>query len=760
MVFLPCRSPRSHRLGSRLMIKASRFSAVILAFFAGFSPALLVAQSSEAPFSDSQAKVDTSPAIVTPISTVVSFPTVVESSPNTQSAVQLPEVVVTANRLETPASQVPNSLTVITAQDMERKQSETVMDALQNVPGMAVAQSGGPGEIASLYTRGTRDGDTLVLMDGIPLNDPLGTSRSYDYLDELTLGGIQRIEVLRGPESVLFGSNAMAGVINIIPREGSGPTSGSVLAEGGSYGTTRESASVQGGNSKCDYALSTSYFSTAGFPSADKAFGNSLNNPYSDFSGLLKVGAPLASNIREEILLNYNQSSLNTDDGAGSAAGDPVMDDPFSWANQKQVLLGSKTRWTLGNWEQDLILSFVDDNRSNTDVASPVAPNAIYGDSQYLYDGQTAQITWQNDLKIMPEETIVLGLQGYREWGNSSSISNSSYGSSYNAPTLNSQWEESGFLESQTNLEERFFLNLGERVDNYNTYGTHDTYQFGAAYFIPELDTKLKATYGTGFTAPTLYQLYAPANSGATINQGNLNLQPETSTGYDLGLEQPLGKSFATLGATYFHTQFDNLIASVGGYPNSQYQNSSNFQTQGVETFLNFNGVQGLVVQASYTYTEIQTDVPATSDASPLLKKPTDQAGLDVDYHSGAVEAGYSGLTWGRGRMWIFMDITFLRTTYRPRSPSAIISWSMFGRLTRSIPNQVICSGGQPFQPVLRGSLRLRNAGIIRVHWDQSFLLIIGWGWADLMVFRLSPLYFQPSLIHDFQHHGVKSQGG
>lgn len=640
MVFLPCRSPRSHRLGSRLMIKASRFSAVILAFFAGFSPALLVAQSSEAPFSDSQAKVDTSPAIVTPISTVVSFPTVVESSPNTQSAVQLPEVVVTANRLETPASQVPNSLTVITAQDMERKQSETVMDALQNVPGMAVAQSGGPGEIASLYTRGTRDGDTLVLMDGIPLNDPLGTSRSYDYLDELTLGGIQRIEVLRGPESVLFGSNAMAGVINIIPREGSGPTSGSVLAEGGSYGTTRESASVQGGNSKCDYALSTSYFSTAGFPSADKAFGNSLNNPYSDFSGLLKVGAPLASNIREEILLNYNQSSLNTDDGAGSAAGDPVMDDPFSWANQKQVLLGSKTRWTLGNWEQDLILSFVDDNRSNTDVASPAAPNAVYGDAQY--DGQTAQITWQNDLRLLPEETLVLGLQGFREWGNSSSIYNFfGYSTFYSAPTQNSQWEESGFLESQTNLGERFFLSLGSRIDNYNTNGTHGTYQAGAAYFVPELDTKLKTTYGTGFLAPTLYQLNDPTH-------GNPALQPETNTGYDFGLEQPLVGGQLRIGATYFHNDFENQITYYGTNTNGVYINSSSFQSEGVETFADVKIEKVLTLKGSYTYTDVETNIPVTLAYSPLLRKPAYQAGVDLDYQLGPVEAGVSGTYVGR----------------------------------------------------------------------------------------------------------------
>ena len=567
-------------------------------------------------------------------------PSVLESSGNTltvdsfanattaQIPVALPEVVVTANRLDTPVSQVPNSITVISAQDLEKRQLGTAMEALKDVPGLDMAQTGGPGEITSIYMRGSNDGNTLVMIDGIPLNDPSGTSRSYDFLDQLSLDGISRIEVVRGPQSTLYGSNATAGVINLITPEGAGPAGGSALFEGGSYGTFREAASAQGGDSKNYYSLSTSYFNTAGFPSADKSFGNIINNPDSDFSGVLRLGTAPVTNLHGDLLVRFGQARTSIDDGGG-----PGMDDPNNWVNQKQFLVGSKTRLTLNDWTQFLTVSFVDDDRDYSDLYDPTYFNSY--SSFTTYDGQTAQVTWQNDVRLSREEYFVFGLQGSREWGNSTS----DYGAGPST-VLISQWMGSSFLQSQTNINEKLFVNLGGRIDDYNTYGTHGTYQAGVAYFLPELNTKLKATYGTGFTAPTLYQLYAPANSGATINQGNPNLQPENSTGYDLGFEQPLGKSFATLGATYFHNEFDNLIASVGPYPNSQYQNSRNFQTQGVETYFNFKKVQDLVIQASYTYTDIQTDVPTTNDASPLLQKPTDQAGLDVDYHSGAVEAG------------------------------------------------------------------------------------------------------------------------
>lgn len=559
---------------------------------------------------------------------------VVESAADTstsQVSAEMMEMVVTASRLDRPASQVPNSMTVLTAKEMENKQSGTVNGALQEVPGLDTVRAGGPGESTSLYMRGGGDGDTLVLMDGIPLNDPLSTSRAYDYLDGLPLNGVQRIEVLRGAQSVLYGSNAMAGVVNIITGEGAGPAGGSVLFEGGSYGTWREQASAQGGDARGYYALAASYFNTAGFPSAEKAFGNSLNNPFSDFSSLLRLGAAPASNVREELLVSYNQSRLNLDDGAGSGSLPmPVMDDANNWSDQKQVLVGSRTHWTLGDWEQVLTLSLGDNDRYYSDSADPLYPYSA--DSASRFDGQTGQITWQNNWRVEPGKTLVFGLQGYREWGDGSSL----YSGIPSPSTQASQWAESAFLEVQASQDERLFLNGGARVDDYNTYGAHGTYQVGAAYFIPGLETKLKATYGTGFLAPSLYQLHAPPPTG------NPGLQPETSAGYDFGLEQSLAGSALKVGATYFHNGFENLILYVGSYPTGRYQNSSSFQTRGVESFVDLKIAEVLTVRGSYTYTDVQTSIPASQPNSPLLQKPAHRAQLDLDYQAGPLEAEVS----------------------------------------------------------------------------------------------------------------------
>jgi vitamin B12 transporter len=611
-----------------------------LAASMGVSPSILRAQSWVASSNNNALAVNsvavTAPVIsvaaqpVTPVSTVnsvwipivTSVVTPVVKSSVPVSSVEMPEVVITANRLDTPANEVPNSVTVITAEDLEKQQSKTVLDALQNVPGMDILQTGGAGETSVIYMRGASDEHTLVMIDGIPINDTISASRSYDYLDQLSLDDVSRIEIVRGPQSTLYGSNAMAGVVNIITKQGTGSASGSALFEGGSYGTFLGQASAQGGDTRGNYSLSMSDFSAAGFPSADKSFGNMFNNPDSNLSSVLTLGAKPISNFQENLLVHYSQSRTSLDDGAGAG-----MDDPNSWANQQQFLLASKTEWTLDNWKQFLTVSFVDDYRNYTNLADSTYINSTSYNLDY--DGQTAQITWQNNIHLSSEETFVFGLEGSQEWGNQTS----DYGSA-NPAVLNTQWFGSSFLQSQTNIEERLFINLGGRIDDYSTYGTHETYQAGVAYLVPELETKLKATYGTGFLAPTLYQLYAAAPTG------NPDLQPETSTGYDFGFEQPLGKAFLVFGATYFHNDFDNLISYVGNFPTGQYMNIGAFQTQGAETFIDFKGIKSLVIRGSYTHTDILTDIPETQDNSPLLEKPTDQAGLDVDYKSGPVEAG------------------------------------------------------------------------------------------------------------------------
>lgn len=543
------------------------------------------------------------------------------------------EVVVTANRVESDPKNITVSETVLNSEELENKQAGTVKDALEQIPGVEVAQNGGPGQTSSVFIRGNDQENTLVLYDGIPLNDPIGAPYGYDYLDGLTLDGVSQLEVLRGPQSTLWGSNAIGGVINIVPKSGPQPLGGSVLMEGGSYGTSREAVSAQGGDKGGYFNFDASHFNTAGFPaldvkgldSADAAAlagsqdtnPGSVNNGDDNNTASLRLGSNLASNLEEKVLARYSQTNTSLDNYNN---GNVLADNPAYFALQQQFMVDSSTNWKLldGAWEQQLKVAFFDDDRTYTATANPY--NSTSSNSNF--DGQTAQAGWQNNIHFTKEETLVLGIQGQQQWANTTSSSDT-------VPVTTVQ-TGSGYAESQTNIDDRLFFNLGGRWEAQSQYGTHTTYQAGLAYLVPEVGTKLKANYGTGYLAPNLYQLYDPT-------YGNLQLQPETSLGFDFGFEQSIGgKDFINVGATYFDSDITNLIT----YDPTTYIsiNVGQAWTYGVESFLDFKGIHDLELKGTYTYTYAWN---LTNNVA-LARRPQHKAGLDADYQLGAASFGGS----------------------------------------------------------------------------------------------------------------------
>ncbi|HTC19297.1 MAG TPA: TonB-dependent receptor, partial [bacterium] len=556
------------------------------------------------------------------------------STPSAQTSASLSEVVVTANRVDVPVQDVTSSSTVITAQDMEQKQAGTVKDALQGVPGLDITQNGNPGETSPVYIRGADPELTLILMDGIPLNDPSGSPSDYEYLDGLSLDDVKQVEVIRGPQSTLWGSNAIGGVINIIPQSGPAPLGGSVLMEGGSYGTSREAVSAQGGDNGGYFNLNASHYNTAGFPAlnvkgldaSDAALEGpnpgSINNGDDNNTASLRLGSNLATNLEEKFFARYSQSNTGFDEYNGNGV---LADDPLAFALQKQFMADSHTDWKLldGSWDQELTVAFFDDNRLYNATANPYSTFVDQGN----YDSQTAQVLWQNNVHFAKEETLVLGIQGQDQ--SAVAADNSSYGPS--ALPVTHVTAGSGFAESQTSIDERLFFNLGGRWEDQSQYGVHTTYQAGLAYSIPGLETKLKVNYGTGFLAPSLYQLFNPA----PFALGNPNLKPETSLGYDLGFEQPIGgKDILNIGADYFDNDLTNLIQ----YQNSTYANIGQVRTYGVESFLEFKGITNLNIKGSYTYTYAWDQ----TDNVPLLRRPQNKASGNVDYQWDALGVGTS----------------------------------------------------------------------------------------------------------------------
>ena len=595
----------------------SRF--VLCFIFSAVISSGLWAQDTPPAASNNSSAVTPQPSVTTPV--VSSVVTPVDTTANETST--LKEVVVTANRVDVPLQDVTSSSTVITLTELEQKQAGTVLDAIQSVPGVDIAQTGQPGETASVYIRGTNPEHTLVLFDGIPLNDPIGAPGSYDYLDGLSLDDVKQIEVIRGPQSTLWGSNAIGGVINIIPQSGPSPLGGSVLVEGGSYGTSHEAASAHGGDNGGYFNVDVSHFNTSGFPALEAQYGGTVNNGDDNNTASLGVGSNLTSNLQENILVRYSQSNTSIDADNENFV---LADDPDYFALQKQFMAASHTDWKLldGSWEQILTASFADDNRLFNGVSNPY--NTYF--EQGNFDGQTAQINWQNNIRLAKEETVVVGIQGQQQWAISndtngySDVTGSAFTSVVPETTVQTA---SAFIESQTSIEDNFFFNLGGRWDDHSQYGVHTTYQAGLAYVVPDLNTKLKANYGTGFLAPSLYQLYAPT-------YGNASLLPETSVGYDIGFEQPIGKDL-TVGASYFDNDLTNLIQFV-----NIYSNVGQARSYGVESFVEFKGVKNLDIKGNYTYDNAQ-DLIANV---PLLRRPQNKASGDVDYQLDAAGLGAS----------------------------------------------------------------------------------------------------------------------
>lgn len=553
-----------------------------------------------------------------------------EPSGNSLSATapMLPEVVVSANRLDTPASQVANSMTVITAKDIEQKQANTALKALEGVPGLTLLQNGGPGENVGLFTRGSDSGHTLVLLDGVPLNNPMSTSRQFDALDQFFVDDIRQIEVVRGPLSTIYGSNATAGVVNIISQPGEGAPKGSLLFEGGTFHSFREAASASAGNEWGNVALSVSRFDTQGFPSADKSFGNRFNSTDGNSTASLRLGLIPASNLDGGFSVRYNQSLTNVPAGGGLSG-----DDPNFFLDERQWVAGAQAKWTLfnGKWEQRFGISYTNDlQKFNDDITDPVAyPYSHY--ERGVFEGQTVQFLWQNGINFGKDVTLVLGTQVQDEWGRADDSVDYGYGPSVTQMDK-SLFSSGSFAEVQTRFWDRLYITLGSRRDSVVDFGEQYSYRAAGAYFIPGLETKLKATVGTGFKAPSVYQLYSP--------YGNTALSAETSQGWDLGVEQPLAQDTVRVGATYFRNDFSGLIdfESILTPPYGQYFNVSRAQTLGWETFLSADPLKGLKLRADYTYTwavDLDTGLQ-------LIRRPQDRADFSASYQRDAWEAGFN----------------------------------------------------------------------------------------------------------------------
>ena len=521
---------------------------------------------------------------------------------------KIEEVVVSATRIEIPVREVGSSVTVISGSQIEEQQKPTVPDVLRTVPGLDVVKRQGA---TSVFMRGSKSEHTLVLIDGIEMNDPVSPGRAFDF-SYLTVDNIERIEVIRGPQSTLYGSDAIGGVINIITKKGKGSPEGFVSAEAGSFNTFRERAGISGENSLANYSVGISRLDTDGISAADRDDGNHEDDGLENTSVSGRVGFTPWESFGLDFILRWIDAEADIDNSGGAGG-----DDPNYTTETQQLYFRSQASLVLMDdlWEQKLGFSLTDYSREGDNDTDADHPDDLSRDS---YDGKIIKFDWQHDLYLHETNTLTLGVETEAEKGRSDYYSQSIYGPYSSIFGEETARTRSFYLQDRITLRNSFFTTLGVRVDDHDRFGTETTYRLTLAYCINQTGTTIKGSYGTGFKAPTLYQLYSA--------YGDENLDPEESTGWDVGVEQSLFGKKLTLSATYFSNDFDDLIDYDTGL--WKYINVAEAKSHGIELSATLVPIGDLTLRAGYTYTDTQ-DKTTRED---LLLRSKNSFGLNVDY--------------------------------------------------------------------------------------------------------------------------------
>ncbi|MBI9021526.1 MAG: TonB-dependent receptor, partial [Verrucomicrobia bacterium] len=449
----------------------------------------------------------------------------------TNTVTNATRIVVTATRTPTAIDQIGSSLSVVTGEEIERYQLRTVSDAINRTPGVSFNQSGGAGQPSSLYIRGSKAEHVKIYIDGIPVNDPTTTARQPD-MAHLNTDQIEQIEVLRGSQSTLYGSDAIGGVINIRTKRGAGDPSSFVDMEAGSFNTIRAAVGSQGGTDLIDYSVSVSRFETDGFSALN---GSSENDGYKNTTIQSRIGITPVENAGIDFVFRHVDAEGDYD------AGFPADPSDRSRFDTDQTFFRTEGFLSLldGLWEQKAGVSVTKTDRDYS-----------WGG----YEGKILHADWQNNIRISEKNTLTAGTEWERE------NYRDSFGGKYQVETTGL------YLQDQFQLGENFFGTAGIRHEEHEQAGGATTYRLTGAYLIDETGTKLKASWGTGFRSPSLYQLYDPWS-------GNSALQPETSRGWDIGFEQTLIEDKLSGGITYFQSQLKNTITYLStGWTGSYVQ--------------------------------------------------------------------------------------------------------------------------------------------------------------------------------------------
>lgn len=521
--------------------------------------------------------------------------------------VELDKIVVTPTKTEALQSQVGTSSTVISSDQIEENQSTDVSDSLRNVPGISVSQSGSFGSLTDIYMRGAKPEYTLVMIDGVAINDPMSANRSFDFA-HLTTDNIERVEVIRGPQSTLYGSDAVAGAINIITKRGQGKPKFDITTEGGTHNTFKETVAFSGSNDKADFSLQESWFTTSGISSAK---GGTERDGDRDTTFSSRFGYKVFDNAKLNLILRNSYSKTDLDSAA-------FTDDPNYTGWYKDWIGRVDFSQELAHWfNYKLAVNnfWVERKyRNYPDILDPT-------DVQSWYKGNNRKFEYQQNIIPAEWNTITFGTDFNTETGSSYYRSDATI-THFDRKNLDTVGY---YLQDQLKIKDILFITPGIRLDDHEIFGKEWTYKVSSACLLPT-DTKLKFNWGTAFKAPSLYELYSTEDFGGGPI-GDPNLKPDKSRSYDFGFEQGFVKKKMTFGLTYFYNKFNNMVDY--DLIANKYKNIGGVITNGFEANVGFKPIPSLSFNLNYTYTKTKD----RDTENELVRRPKNKFGFELNWN-------------------------------------------------------------------------------------------------------------------------------
>jgi vitamin B12 transporter len=574
-------------------------------------------------------------------------------------AAALQTIVISATRIPTPELELASSVTVVTADDIAARQERTFAAVLRDIPGLNVVQQGGPGAETSVFMRGTNSNHTKVLVDGIDVSDPSNANAAFDF-GQLLTQDIERVEVLRGPQSGLYGSDAIGGVINVITRAGSGAMKLSASVEGGTFDSLNQTAGVSGSQEAFHYSANVAHLHSGSTPVTPLdllAPGEQRHDDYYDnFTVSSKLGFDLTPDFDLGLVTRYTNTHLHyTGEDYSTFPALPAAQQSASDTDEYYGRASAHLLSLEGGLNQTLGVAFT---RNRTATLQPQT-------AESLNTGERVKLDWQGAVRISSAQSVLLGLENARD--------------EISAPLSASIRTASAYVELQSHLGAHWFSALNARYDDNDRFGSKVTYRIAPTWVSSESGTKLKASVGSGFKAPTLGELF---QSFPPFFFANPDLKPESSVGYDLGIEQGLGGGVVRVGATWFYNRIRDLITTdVTG---TTYANVGRASTDGVESFVAYQPVRQLSLRLDYTYTQATDDVLHEE----LLRRPKHKGNLDATWRaSDALLLNASVLTvssWVDGNRDFSiprLDAPGYTTVNLAASFDVSRQWAVFGRI-------------------------------------------------------------------------------